>query len=151
MKLACTLIQAYLLRHSRDGEAEFLLLRRAKDEELYPGMWQMITGRIEADETAVECARREIREETGIECPTLVVVPYIASFYFAPDDSIHHVPVFAAEVAGDAPVHLSDEHDEHAWLSFDAAWERLVFPGHREGLRILREYLINDVRAREEF
>ena len=151
MKFVCTFIQTYLLRHSRDGSMQYLLLRRAKNEVLYPGMWQMITGRIEAGETAVECARREILEETGLECPSVMVVPYVASFYFAPDDSIHHVPVFAAEVAGDAAVRLSEEHDEHVWLNFDEAWERLVFPGHREGLRILREYLITDARAREEF
>lgn len=113
-------------------------------------MWQMITGRIEEYESAVECARREILEETGLQVPTLMVVPYIASFYFAPDDSIHHVPVFAAEVAGDAAVRLSGEHDTYAWLGFDKAWEQLVFPGHREGLRILREYLVEDARAREQ-
>ncbi|GEM_PF-81313 len=151
MKFKCTFIQAYLFRHSRDGDIEYLLLRRAKDEILYPGMWQMITGRIEGEETAVDCARREILEETGIECPSLVVVPYVASFYFAPDDSIHHVPVFAAEVTGEAAIRLSDEHDDHAWLPFDEAWKQLVFPGHREGLRILRDYLIEDARAREMF
>lgn len=144
-------IQSYLLRHVSSSRVEYLLLRRSMNEGLYPGMWQMITGRIENGESAVEAARREILEETGLQVPALMVVPYVASFYFAPDDSIHHVPVFAAEVSGDAAVRLSAEHDDYAWLDFEEAWKCLVFPGHREGLRILREYLIEDTRARERF
>jgi dATP pyrophosphohydrolase len=130
---------------------EFLLLRRAGAETLYPGMWQMITGRIESGEGAVEAARREIYEETGLQPGAILVVPYVASFYFAQDDSIHHVPVFAASVPGDAEVLLSAEHDAFAWLEYEEAWKRLVFPGHREGLRILRDYVIEDDRSMEIF
>jgi hypothetical protein len=55
------------------------------------------------------------------------------------------------EATCDCAIQLSTEHEEFAWLSFKDAWRRLVFPGHREGLRILREYCIEDSRAREDF
>lgn len=145
------MIQAYVYRRSSAGELEYLLLKRASDERLYPGMWQMVTGRIEHGETALQTARREIEEETGCAFPLLTVVPYVASFYFAPDDSIHHVPVFAAEAEVSDHVRLSAEHEEFAWLTYEEAWRRLVFPGHREGLRILRDYILLDARAREDF
>lgn len=151
MEMKLTMIQAYVYRRDDAGKISFLLLRRAAGERLYPGMWQMVTGRIEAGERAVDAARREIREETGLRPALLTVVPYVASFYFAPDDSVHHVPVFAAEVPADAAIRLSEEHEDAAWLSYEDAWARLVFPGHREGLRTLRDYILLDSRAREDF
>ena len=145
------MIQAYVFRTMSDGSVEYLLLRRSEEERLYPGMWQMITGRLKETESALQAARREITEETGLLPDTLIVVPYIASFYFPPGNSIHHVPVFAMEANRNAEIRLSHEHQEFAWLGYDVAWRRLVFPGHREGLRILRDYCLEDTRAREEF
>ncbi|MBE0645287.1 MAG: NUDIX domain-containing protein [Bacteroidetes bacterium] len=140
--LAVTMIQAYVYRRRTTGVIEYLLLQRAAEEELYPRLWQMVTGRIENGETASAAAIREIREETGIEAAQVDVVPYVASFYFEPDDSIHHVPVFAVEVPAGAGVRLSAEHSTSEWLEYDHAWQRLVFPGHREGLRVLRDYML---------
>lgn len=139
---AVRFVQVHLYRRTVDGGVEFLVLRRAPDEVLYPGLWQMVTGTIEDGETATEAARREVCEETGIAIPRLDVVPYVASFYLEGDDSIHHVPVFAAEVFSEMEVRLSAEHDTFVWLPYEEAWQRLVFPGHREGLRILSQYIL---------
>jgi dATP pyrophosphohydrolase len=42
---------------------DVLLLERAR----HPGFWQSVTGSQEGDEPLLETARREVREETGIE------------------------------------------------------------------------------------
>jgi len=42
---------------------DVLLLERAR----HPGFWQSVTGSQEDDESLLETARREVREETGIE------------------------------------------------------------------------------------
>ena len=42
---------------------DVLLLERAR----HPGFWQSVTGSQEGDEPLPETARREVREETGIE------------------------------------------------------------------------------------
>jgi dATP pyrophosphohydrolase len=44
---------------------EVLLLERAR----HPGFWQSVTGSQEDDEPLLETARREVREETGIDVP----------------------------------------------------------------------------------
>jgi len=42
---------------------DVLLLERAR----HPGFWQSVTGSQEDDEALLETARREVREETGID------------------------------------------------------------------------------------
>jgi 8-oxo-dGTP diphosphatase len=48
---------------------KLLLIRRAR--EPFRGEWALPGGRIEDDETAEECARREMKEETGLDIETL--------------------------------------------------------------------------------
>ena len=58
-----------LIRH-RDGQ--FLLTRRAPDKEPYPGCLEASAGGSAlAGETPEEGARREMKEETGLEAETL--------------------------------------------------------------------------------
>ena len=58
-----------LIRH-RDGQ--FLLTRRAQDKEMYPGCLEASAGGSAlAGETPEEGARREMKEETGLEAETL--------------------------------------------------------------------------------
>jgi 8-oxo-dGTP pyrophosphatase MutT (NUDIX family) len=120
------------------GPPEWLLLHRAKDEPLYPGIWQLITGEVLA-ETSLQGALRELREETGLAPLRFWVVPHVSSFYDSHHDAIVLVPLFAAQVAQDAPVILSREHDRYEWLTFEEAEKRLVWPAQRAGIRAVRE------------
>ena len=43
------------------------MLQRADNEEIYPGLWQIVSGGIEQGEKAYEAAAREVREEIGGE------------------------------------------------------------------------------------
>jgi hypothetical protein len=55
--------------------------------------------------------------------------------------------VFAAGVKSGSIPKLSSEHTEYLWCDYDTARQRLVWPGQREGLRILHEYLIKGEQA----
>lgn len=44
----------------------YFLERRHDNDDVYPGRFGLYGGMIESDETALECAVRELREETGI-------------------------------------------------------------------------------------
>jgi 8-oxo-dGTP pyrophosphatase MutT (NUDIX family) len=49
------------------GEAAFLLTRRAEHLSAHSGQYALPGGRIDGDESALEAARREAREEIGLE------------------------------------------------------------------------------------
>ena len=114
---------------------------------MYPSMWQIITGTLREQETAVQCAFRELTEETSLRPRAAWVVPAVDTFYEAHDDQIHSAPVFAFEVERDAEPVLSHEHQRHAWLEIDDARKRLVWPGQRNCLEIVREYIVANEEA----
>ena len=57
-------IDAYVFIKTKSG-LKYLLLKRA-EEKIYGGLWQCVTGKIEADEPAWKTAVRELKEETSI-------------------------------------------------------------------------------------
>ena len=141
-RIASEMIQVYVCRQTDNTPPEFLVLLRADDETLYPGVWQVITGSIEPGESAPCAAKRELFEETGFHTEFLHVVPYVASFYLAETDTVHLVPVFAAIVAVDATPRISNEHMEFRWLPKEEAKQLLAFPSHRDGLDILTTFVL---------
>ncbi len=127
----------------RPGEWQFLLLKRAHDEVVYPDIWQIVTGGIEKGETAKDAALREVREETGCMPDQLWVLPYVGSFFDAERDEVHMVPAFGCVVSA-RDIHLSKEHCECGWFSVEEALQLLVMPSHREGTEVfLRSILHN--------
>src|SRR3954447_13631069 len=57
---------------TRESKPRVLLIRRKKD--LFAGRWALPGGFIEMDETLDESARRELKEETGVEAGRLDVL-----------------------------------------------------------------------------
>jgi len=142
MKIISNLIEAHVFRETVSG-IEFLLLKR-NEKQSYPGLWQMVTGKIEGEEKAHQTALREIKEETGLLPVQLWVAPTINSFYELKDEYICMLPVFAARVEGETDVILSKEHTEYKWVTKDEAKKLLAWPGQREAVDIIEDYFLNE-------
>ncbi len=142
MKIISTMIEAHIFRETEKG-IEFLLLKRANNQ-IYPGLWQMVTGKIEGEEKAHQTALREIKEETGLVPVQLWVAPTINSFYEPKDEYICLLPVFAARVEGETNVILSEEHTEYKWVGKDDAKKLLAWPGQRKAVDIIEDYFLNE-------
>ncbi len=130
-----------------DNAPEFLLLKRTNADGTYPGIWQIVTGTMHEGELPLHAALRELGEETGLAPWRFWVVPYVDVFYDHRRDEVSAIPFFAAQLRPDDEPALSAEHVAWAWLSFDQAARRLVWPGQRKGLEIVRTSIINGEEA----
>jgi dATP pyrophosphohydrolase len=130
----------YVFRRVASG-VEFLLLKRQPASRI-GGTWQAVTGTIEPGETAWRAALRELHEETGLRAIAFWQLECVNTFYAAHDDTVSMCPSFAAEVAGDAEVVISEEHTEHRWLPPGAAVEAFIWPGQRRAIREILDEII---------
>ena len=131
----------------QQGLPQYLLLRRSEKDSLYPGVWQLVTGSVHEGERAVDAAKREVVEETGMNVARFWVVPLVNSFYVPVNDTVHMSPIFAAEVDPASIVRLSHEHQELRWCSLVDAYETLVWPAHRAAVQLVHEYIAGGKEA----
>jgi 8-oxo-dGTP diphosphatase len=131
----------------RGDRGEFLLIRRAPDEPLYPGTWQFVSGRVEPGEKAHEAALRELLEETGADPLRFWVVPGVNLFYDPQGDAVNLVVLFAAQLESGFRISLSPEHSMFEWLPYAEARRRLVWPGQRDCLDIVHQYILGGEEA----
>jgi dATP pyrophosphohydrolase len=129
-------------KHS--GRPLFLILRRAEDDRLYPGIWQIVTGMIEEGEETVQAALREVREETGLAPRKLWRLPLVNSFFDPAGDRLHLCPNFAVAVDEDAEPVLSKEHRAAEWCSLERALTLLPWTGQRNAVEMVFERFWNE-------
>ncbi len=120
-----------------------LLLKRSSEVRPYPNLWQVVTGRIESGELALNTALREVKEETGLDAIKVWNVPYIASFFVPRTNKIGFSPVFAFLVDFKQNVIISSEHSEFVWVDYDDIKKYSLLPSHNEACRILKEYILD--------
>lgn len=129
-----TAVDVWPYRHV-DGRTEFLLLHRLPGPRDLPPFWQGVSGRIEPDESAVQAALRELREETALVPVALYSIDSIFSIYEPRDDRVSTVVPFAAELSAESEPLLSDEHDEFRWELPSGALQLLPYHPQRDCLR----------------
>ncbi|GAA3393026.1 NUDIX hydrolase [Streptomyces roseoviridis] len=120
---------AVLWRPAATGEGiEIALVHRPKYDD-----WSHPKGKLKRGETAEECARREIREETGQSCALGARLPTVR--YLA-NGRPKEVTYWAARALG-GTFTPNDEIDDLVWLRPALARPRLTQPRDRELLDAL--------------
>jgi len=132
------------------GQIKYLLL------QYNLGHWGFPRGLIEKGESLKEAARREIKEETGID--DLVFIPgfqeWIKFFFkFKNKDILKIVTFFLAETKVEK-ITLSYEHRDFKWLPYREALKFLTFNEAKEVLRkahlfLLKNKTIGDSRIKK--
>lgn len=94
----------------RDGKV--LVLKRTEDDDTYPGLWDLVGGHFEKDETAERCMLREAMEESGLK-PEIDKVGKLIEYRDEYGRAVA-VPFLLRSRAG--RVRLS-EHTEYDWVT----------------------------------
>lgn len=117
-------------RRTGAGAVELAVVHRPRYDD-----WSLPKGKLDFGETFMEAARREVREETGLECdlgPELETVEYVDH-----EGRSKVVRYWSMTVTGGAFA-PNDEVDELAWLTVDAAVDRLT---HADDIRVVTSLL----------
>ena len=138
------LVACWLFRLDDAGRPEILLIRRAPGR-IYAGIWQCVTGRLEAGERVVDGALREVEEETGLARAAIEDVfetDIVHWFHENSVDTVWSEAVFAARVRPGAAVALSNEHDDQRWLTPHEARALVVWPAYERAIDMV-EWLVD--------
>ena len=122
----------------KNREGKILALRRSKTDTVRPLTWDLPGGEVEEGENLEESARREVREETGLEVGTLRFVH--ADGRNAEDGNYWVVLFSLAHAVSDAVV-LSYEHDAYEWLTHEEFSKRKSSARIEEFFRDNKEWL----------
>ena len=100
---------------------ETLLARRSDERTFYPGVWDVVGGHCEGDETPVDTLIRELEEEVGVKACVFEEIAVLEEPRpVEHGEAQYHVFIVTAWAGGE-PRLLNAEHSELRWLSLDHA------------------------------
>jgi 8-oxo-dGTP pyrophosphatase MutT (NUDIX family) len=164
------IVDVYIFRRpaasDRPGVVEFLQLLRTGDP--LGGTWQPVMGHIEAGETAVRTALREVKEEVGLMAgdPALLgmwALEQVHPYYVVAIEAIVLSPRFCIEVDQAWEPRLNSEHSARRWITaprhvrgspdaemLRAACDQFMWPGSKRAVEeVVHEIVREGSLARE--
>lgn len=97
---------------------KILILQRNKNEDIFPNMWELPSGKREFLENSESCLIREIKEETGLNVK--IIMPFsVFDYQIEKSGEIRDTTQinFLVKVINEKKVKLSSEHQNFAWIN----------------------------------
>jgi len=105
--------------------------------------WGFPKGKIERNESKIEAALREIKEETGLDASLVDGFEFPVNYFFR-DKEKQMIKKTVYFFVGRAPVkqvQLSREHDDFVWLPYEEAVAQISYSNDRHALEEGHEFL----------
>ena len=130
----------------RDDRHRVYVHRRTSDRRVYPGVWDVVGGHLDAGEAPEQALARELEEETGWRLRRIEAV--IADWEWEWDGVVRRELDYLVEIDGnlDAPRLEEGKHDAYAWVGLDNP--DLLMDGRTDGDRRLRDIVAKVARTR---
>jgi len=94
-----------------------LLLQRSADEDIYPEMWELPSGKRKFFESSHDSLIREIKEETGLDVKIIQPCSVFEYKIEKPTEIRDSTQINFIVTSESSEVNLSDEHQNFAWIS----------------------------------
>jgi len=144
------LVECWIFRVPAPGRVELLLVRRSASR-IFPGLWQCVTGGLEAGERVPMAALREVAEEVGFgpdEIEAFYDLDQVTQFYDEGPDAVVSGSTFAVRVRADAIPRLSHEHDDARWVAPEEVLGLVVWPSYGATIERILGSLTDSASAR---
>ncbi len=108
----------------KNPRGEFLLVQRAKNDNIFPLKWQNLGGKIELGETVEKALRREIKEESDVKIGEDMKFVFLQSYSWKKDkNSLYRLGlIFLIEPKNVAEkISISSELNNYGWYSYEEA------------------------------
>lgn len=125
----------------KEGTVRVLLIKQKHPEIEY---WTFPKGTPEGEETPLETAIRETKEETGITCDYVDEAFTLENQFTFVDGDIEYdktVTYFLGRVTDTSSCPQETEVDECKWMTLDEAYDLLTFPAARHTIDEIKAYL----------
>lgn len=102
---------------NKQGEA--LILQRNENEDIYPGMWELPSGKREFLESSHDTLVREIKEEAGLDIEVIQPCSVFEYKIEKPNEIRDSTQINFIVTSNTSKVKLSEEHQDYTWISKD--------------------------------
>jgi 8-oxo-dGTP diphosphatase len=124
---------------SPDGRQVLLIHRNRRPTDPHYGKYNGLGGKLETDEEVVACIRREIREESGLECEELTLAGTISWPGFGKQGEDWFGFVFRVDRWSGSPRTENPEGDL-VWVDIEKVLELPLWEGDRHFLPLVFEH-----------
>lgn len=98
-------------------QGQVLILQRSADEDIYPEMWELPSGKREYFESSQDSLVREIKEETGLDVKIIQPCSVFEYKIEKPTEIRDSTQINFIVTSESSEVKTSNEHQDFVWIS----------------------------------
>ena len=128
----------------RADDAKLLFVQRSILDPRHPGLWECPGGKVDPGEDMASALLREVEEETGLIVECLYASAFVDGYLIQDGkyEGMQYEAHFNVCQVVSGAVALSNEHDDHLWVTHAQSLDLHLTPEVRTATIALREHLV---------